>query len=694
MPHDQTTQELTDRFDTFLRRYYREDIGELATHYPHEQKSLFVEYGDLHQFDPNLAEDWQNSPDQIQEYANEALRLYDLPADLELADATVRLVGFPDDMSLAPDDLTKDHGGKYVAIKGDLARVTTKDEFPSEIAFECERCGTMSYVPQVANSSRQDPYECAGCERKGPFRVNEGQTEWNDYCRVRVKTPPDQNDGNDSSHIDGYVVGDLVHYGHKHGLLARAGEKATVYGVVERRELSNNDLLFERVLRVEGVEFVEDENNVNVEEHLPAIRDLASRDDAVDKFAESLVPELYATDAWEAALELGVAYLFAAPRIDVPGGPTYRGDIHALLVSDYGMGKSSFNRGIERYSPKCIHKSATALSSEVGLLAAATEDDFGAGQWTIKPGILVRANGGHVILDEIDKPDVDMTKMNDALEGSQRVDVEKAGQSATYNSRVGLLAAGNPVDGRFDRYEPIAEQLGLKQSFLSRFDGIITMDDEADKETDKQIADTIGKAYIEAQEAVQDGREDFDQLDHPVPVDVGRAWVAYARENIHPRLKKRHVESIKGWYGDEVRQLNVQFSQEGSDGADMPVPASARVVEATIRFSVAFARVHLRDEVIDSDVERAKNLSKRLVAQNWDGERFDANRHFQPSARGSDDSREAILSVVTSDDWMFPSQIADETRMNEDTVREWCTRLASESNPPALEVRGGKYRRA
>jgi replicative DNA helicase Mcm len=70
-----------------------------------------------------------------------------------------------------------------------------------------------------------------------------------------------------------------------------------------------------------------------------------------------------------------------------------------------------------------------------------------------------------------------------------------------------------------------------------------------------------------------------------------------------------------------VRQLNNDFADGGTDG-DMPVPANARSVMATVRFAVAFARVHLRDEVADADVERAMSLSKALIGQNFDGDKF------------------------------------------------------------------------
>ncbi|MFB6198938.1 MAG: hypothetical protein ABEI52_11840, partial [Halobacteriaceae archaeon] len=423
-----------------------------------------------------------------------------------------------------------------------------------------------------------------------------------DYSKLRIQARPDtDNDGK----IPGYALNDLIDVGGDGGLLSRAGEPVVAYGIVRRVQKSGrgeNGLLFDHLLEVKAVEFERDKDTVNVEKHRDEFEQLAERPDAIDLFAESIAPHLHETEAWETAMEFAVAYLFGAPRIDITDGPTYRGDLHFLIVTDYGMGKSTFKEDIEAYSPKSISKSTTALSSGVGLTAAAVKDDFGEGQWTIKPGLLVRANGGHLLLDEIDKGPDQLTEMNDALEGEQVVDIEKAGKSATYQSRTGLLALGNPVDGRFNPHDAIAEQLGISETLLSRFDGIVTMEDHSDKEQDANVAETYGKSYTEAQEKAYGDRDEFDHLERQVPVDVGQAWIKYARENVNPLLRYEQFEALKEWYADDVRQLNQSFASDG-EGEDMPVPATVRVLGAAVKMSIAFARVHLRDEVQEQDIE-------------------------------------------------------------------------------------------
>ena len=645
--HPEGTDDMVRLAADFLDQYATDELAALASAYP-DTTELTIDWSDLLRFDADLADDYLDHPDRVGRWFTTAVEHASVP-NIELTDVTVRVVGLNDADLYHPLELVKERPSGYIGVSGDLAKVSEPKPEADVIAYECQRCGTPTYVPQSGESA-QEPRECQGCERQGPFDPLMSQSEFVDYAKVRVETPPDSTGDLQREYVDGVVRGDLVWGGHEdHGIIARSGDSVTVYGTVEYRQQDGkgaNDRLFEPYLDVDAVEFDTDADDVDVPAHRETFETLADREDAVDVFASSIVPQLYATEEWERALEALVAYLFGAPRIDIPEGPTYRGDIHVLIVSDYGMGKSMVNSAIADYSPDCIKESVTGMSSDEGLLAAAVEDDFAGGDWTLKPGVLVRANGGHVILDEIDKTDADLERMNDALEGEQVVDVNKAGQSATFNSRVGLLATGNPDGSRFERTEPVASQLAIDQSLLSRFDAIVTMRDEADREQDANVAETQAESYVEAAEYARGDRDEFDTLEREVPVDVGRAWVAHARETCDPVLQDHHVETIRDWYAEEVRQLNKDFS-DGSAG-DMPVPASARSVMDTIRFAVAFARVHLRETVTDADVERAMSLSKALIGQTFDGETFQPEATRSPSTQ--DERIERVKELIDHHD--------------------------------------------
>jgi len=662
---------LLDEWVQFFRNYYLDDIREIAAK-PNDLQSLWIDHTDIFRYNPGLADDLLEQPDAVLSNAEEAVDMVDVPIDADLSHVTVRVTGLPDEHIIGPGEVRKDHGGEFVGIRGNLERVTTSDDMPRRLVYQCDRCDTTVPISQSPSSNElQEPYECPSCERQGPFAVkpNAEESKWSDYAKVRVQSRPDtEGEGK----ITGYVLDDLIDVGGEAGLIDRAGEPVIVYGKIERVQKNGrneNNLLFEHFLQVNSIEFVRSEETVDIQEHKEEFKQLAQRTDAVDLFAQSIAPNLHATDAWEAAFEFAVAYLFGAPRIDLPNGPTYRGDLHFLIISDFGMGKSDFSEDIAAYSPKAISKSTTALSSGVGLTAAAVKDDFGEGQWTIKPGLLVQANGGHLILDEIDKGPEELTDMNDALEGKQQVDVEKAGKSATYDSRTGLLALGNPVDGRFDPNAAVSEEIGIAESLLSRFDGIVTMRDTEDTEQDSNVAEAYGKAYTEAQQTQYGTNDELDYLDREVPIDVGQAWVKYAREEVNPILTYEQFEELKDWYARDVRQLNNDHAS--GDGEDMPVPATVRVLGAAVKMSIAFARVRLQDEVHQQQIERAKKLGKRLVKQNWNGERFDATKNMGTSQK---DRIQAIVSECGGET-LTVSEVAGRVRRDFDEVRNDLQRM-------------------
>ena len=681
----------------FVNSYYPEKVSELAQKYPDEKRHITVDWSDLLRYDNLLADDYLNNPEKMDELFTAAIREIDIPTG-ELTGVDVRVVGLHESDIYQPIEIDRELPEGYIGVRGELKKATSPSQEIQVAAYECQRCGTPNRVPQDGEEE-QKPHDCQGCEREGPWKLMERESDFEHYCKVRIETPPDESGELQSDHIDAYVRGSLVWEGHEeYGLIAQTGKSITVYGTVGMKQKQGrgvNERLFDKHLLIDALEFGEDDEAVDVEEHKDEFTELAAQPNAVDTFAESLVPELYATPEWERALELLVAYLFGSPRIDVSNGPTYRGDIHVLIMSDFGMGKSMVNNAIAMYSPKCIKESVTGMSSDVGLLAAAVEDDFGEGQWTLQPGILVRANGGHVILDEIDKTDANLERMNDALEGEQMVQVNKAGQRASYKSRVGLLATGNPEGSRFNEHEPVSDQLNVDQSLLSRFDGIVTMTDVQDTEQDGYVAETQAESYIEAQEYEHGERDELDTLGRDVPADVGRAWIQYAREEVNPTMKREHIEQIEQFYADDIRKLNREYADNTAQGQRMPVPVSARAVGDTIRFAVAFARCNLRDEVATEDIERAMSLQKSLVGQNFDSETGATDPRSGATAKKPNtqsERRKSIRDSLEQEQAKTPAQIADETNLEEDTVREELRRMKQKNPAPVSEPSSGVFR--
>jgi len=322
--------------------------------------------------------------------------------------------------------------------------------------------------------------------------------------------------------------------------------------------------------------------------------------------------------------------------------------------------------------PQSEYRSGTGLS-EVGLTAAAVQEEFaGTTEWTLQPGILPRADGGHCIIDEIDGVvDSDTKAIHDALEGEQMVKTDKAGIKADLPTRCALLAGGNPTYTRFNRHEPIAEQIDLDPALIDRMDLLFAMEDEVDEARDEAKADHALDAYDELSQAEAAERTgeyeepDGEVADPPVPQDTLRAWVAHARQDVFPTLTPEVKDILKEFYV-ELRNLNDGYEDDGTT----TVPAGMRTLEAGIRLSIAFARLRLSDTVEPQDAERAKNLTRNVVGLNYDA---DANEFNADKQRGAGkptsqkERRESVKAIVGDADGPLSMQ-SIRARADEDGI--------------------------
>ncbi|MFW6382498.1 MAG: cell division protein, partial [Haloferacaceae archaeon] len=330
----QDSSDVTDRFIQFYRKYYRNEIGTLAQKYPNEQRSLYIDYDDLSTFDMELAEDYLAKPDQMQEYAEEALRLYDLPADVKLGRAHVRLAGLPETVDIRNIRVHDDHIGRMIAVQGIVRKATDVRPKITEAAFECQRCGTMTYIPQ-SDSGFQEPHECQGCERQGPFHVDFDQSEFVDAQKVRVQESPEGLRGGETpQNIDVDLEDDVT------GRVT-AGDHVTVTGVLHiEQQTSNNEKTPIFDLYMDGVAVeIEDEEfeDMNItEEDVAEIVDLSNEPEIHEMMIDSVAPSIYGYREEKLAM---ILQLFSGVTKHLPDGSRIRGDLHMLLIGDPGTGK-------------------------------------------------------------------------------------------------------------------------------------------------------------------------------------------------------------------------------------------------------------------------------------------------------------------------------------------------------------------
>ncbi|MHC1688773.1 MAG: minichromosome maintenance protein MCM [Methanothrix sp.] len=633
------------KWEEFLRSRYWDDLLELADSYP-DERSLVVQFPDLDKFDPEFAEELLENPEQVLEAAQAALLDLDLPMDVYMDRAHVRIAGLP--RHYKTRELRSDHIGKLLAIEGLVRTATEVRPKIVSAAFQCQRCGFTFFKEQTGNKFEDQNLKCQNqaCDRGGPFKLVLAQSKFVDAQKIRVQeSPEDLRGGEQPQTLDVELEDDLA------GRIF-PGDRVVVNGILKSYQRSTPQQgkstyfdLFHKGNSVEMTEQEFEEIDITQEEE-EQILEMSRDPDMYENVRKSIAPSIYGYDDVKEALGLQLVSGFEK---HLPDGARIRGDIHILLVGDPGIAKSQLLRYMTKISPRGIYTSGKS-STSAGLTATAVKDELGDGRWTIEAGALVLADKGIAAIDEMDKMDnEDKSALHEAME-QQTISVAKAGVMATLKSRCSLLAAANPKLGRFDKYEPIAPQINLTPALMSRFDLIFVLTDDPDTKRDSAIAQHILKSNYAGELSTQiawNPEISQDDIDNALTVikpaidpELLRKYVAYARKNIFPTLSDEAKEYFLKYY--------VGLRMQGQD-TNKPVPVTARQLEALIRLGEASARLRLSEKVTIGDAQRVVKILEgclRKVGVDPETGFLDADIIASGTTKSTRDRTKSVIDVI------------------------------------------------
>ncbi|KOX70033.1 DNA replication licensing factor Mcm3 [Melipona quadrifasciata] len=350
--------------------------------------------------------------------------------------------------------------------------------------------------------------------------------------------------------------------------------------------------------------------------------------------ARSLAPSIHGHDYVKKAI---LCLLLGGVEKLLPNGTRLRGDINVLLIGDPSVAKSQLLRYVLCTAPRAIPTTGRG-SSGVGLTAAVTIDNE-TGERRLEAGAMVLADRGIICIDEFDKmSDIDRTAIHEVMEQG-KVTIAKAGIHASLNARCSVLAAANPVYGRYDQYKTPMENIGLQDSLLSRFDLLFVMLDIVDSEQDQIISEHVVRMHRYRNPKEKDGEalslgnkvdilstknpdqilpdesetqvyQKYDPLlhgtlrsrsDQLLTINFMRKYIHIAR-CMKPKLTEEASEVI----ASEYSKLRSEESVDSDVARTQPV--TARTLETLIRLSTAHAKARLSKNVTADDAYAAIEL--------------------------------------------------------------------------------------
>ena len=529
--------------------------------------------------------------------------------------------------------------GKLVTISGMIVRTSDVKPCCVVATYSCDACGSEIY--QVVQSKREflplricpSPQCREQSGNKDSLHLQTRGSKFEKFQELKIQELPNQVPmGNVPRSMSVHCRGELTR-------VATPGDVVTIDGIFLPQRISEGyaalraGLISSTFLEAQNIivskKSYDDSiaDTLSVGERLKldnSIMGIATGEDPIGKLSSSLAPEIFGHEDIKRALLL---QLVGGCTRKLPDGMKIRGDINICLMGDPGVAKSQLLKHVTSVAPRGVYTTGKG-SSGVGLTAAITKDTT-TGELALEGGALVLADQGVCAIDEFDKMDEsDRTAIHEVME-QQTVSVAKAGIVATLNARTAVLAAANPLYGRYNRKKSLSENVNLPNSLLSRFDLMFLILDVADVDRDMALARHVtfvhqnegvssneGKKQLN-QGNIDDNYDDMEIIDDDIdeeieekslPPKVVREYISRARKFqpvVPPDVAPYIVEAYVGLRMQGSQGTTPSRGVLGSDQTAMTV----RQLLSILRLGQALARLRFSDYVAREDVDEAIRLT-------------------------------------------------------------------------------------
>jgi len=599
-----TPSALSDKVKEFLTQFkdatgsfsYVEQIDQMMSKH---SKYIVVDYNDLVLF-PVIESHFNENPDQILDAFSRAIkeilkeRFPDYAEKIK-HDIRARIANFPVQRSLR--QINSEIITKMTSVSGMVVRSSEVKPLAKEVTYKCldkhiSKFTLLDGMSLNASVKCQTP----NCKHTS-LAIIPKASRFIDFQILRLQElPEDLPPGQLPHYVNVSIKQDLVDY-------ARPGDRIVLTGIVRIEQerisgVSKSESALYR-LRMDGnnVEFIggkglKSSRRTEREEISPdeekLVKSLAKNPDIYDRLIASFAPHIRGHALFKEAILL---LIVGSTQRVLTDGTKIRGDINVFLVGDPGTAKSEMLKFCARIAPRGLYTSGRG-STAAGLTAAVVRD--ASGIFMLEAGAVVLGDQGLVCIDEFDKmrPE-DRSALHEVME-QQSASIAKGGIVATLNARTSILAAANPMFGKYDIFKNIYENVNLPIPLLTRFDLVFIVRDIPSQEKDRNIAQHIISQHGSS------GTDTTSLID----IDILTKYLSYAKRG-EPVLTKEAENLIMEFY---LKMRNIS----GDDKENM-ITITPRQLEGLIRLATARARLLLKNKVEGEDADRAIYLFNEML---------------------------------------------------------------------------------
>ncbi|KAL0254216.1 hypothetical protein I308_101597 [Cryptococcus tetragattii IND107] len=497
-----------------------------------------------------------------------------------------------------------------VRLPGIVINASQLSSRATELALQCKGCRSVKHVkiPGAIGGERAAlPRRCDAEPPEGqrkdcpldPYVILHDRCRFVDQQNIKLQEAPDMVPVGELPrhmmlHAERYLTGKVV----PGSRIIATGIYSTFAPNHKSQKTSGAPALRQPYLRVLGIELDSSAASSGLRVFTPEeeeeFQQLARSDGLYERFANSVAPSIYGNLDIKKAV---TCLLMGGSKKILPDGMRLRGDINVLLLGDPGTAKSQLLKFVEKVSPISVYTSGKG-SSAAGLTASVQRDPV-TREFFLEGGAMVLADGGVVCIDEFDKMrDEDRVAIHEAME-QQTISIAKAGITTILNSRTSVLAAANPVFGRYDDMKSPGENIDFQTTILSRFDMIFIVKDEHNEQRDRTIAKHVMNIHM--------NRQTENEAVGEIDIEKMKRYIGYCKSRCAPNLSGEAAEMLSSHFVS-LRKEVAQVERDNDERSSIPM--TVRQLEAIIRISESLAKITLSPRVLPHHVEEAIRLFK------------------------------------------------------------------------------------
>ncbi|KAI0805851.1 MCM2/3/5 family protein [Xylaria sp. FL0064] len=616
-PNEDTRLQLQEQLINFILQFrhdnifvYRDQLRENALL---QKFYCDINITDLIKYNEELAHRLVTEPAEIIPLFENALRkcthriVFPHNPTAEIPEHQLLLHSTAEDVSIR--NLDSETIARLVRVSGIVIGASVMSSKATELQIQCRSCLHTQAVPILGGFTGVTlPRQCGRTRAPNdpadkcpldPYFVVHEKSRFVDQQIIKLQEAPDQVPvGELPRHVlisaDRYLTNRVV-----------PGSRCTIMGIfsIYQSKGSKNSSTGGAVairtpyLRAVGIQTDVDStakgNAVFSEEEEQEFLELSRRPDLYNVMTDCIAPSIYGNRDIKKAI---LCLLLGGSKKILPDGMKLRGDINVLLLGDPGTAKSQLLKFVEKAAPISIYTSGKG-SSAAGLTASVQRDQS-TREFYLEGGAMVLADGGVVCIDEFDKMrDEDRVAIHEAME-QQTISIAKAGITTILNARTSVLAAANPIFGRYDDMKTPGENIDFQTTILSRFDMIFIVKDEHTRDKDERIAKHVMGIHM-------GGRGLEEQVEGEVPVEKMRRYLSYCKSRCAPRLSPEAAEKLSSHFVSIRRQVHASEIEANTRSS---IPITVRQLEAIVRITEALAKLTLSPVATEQHVDEAIRL--------------------------------------------------------------------------------------